>query len=434
LKLHVITDHLEDAQRNITMRAAVRDVFKLLKDEKIREAIRQTVGLRSYDVLLNWVKDVWNKERLDRGQSLSAVAKYSATGAAAVLGMRSVTGLLNFTNFPLMVNKLGVWRTLTALSEFYANPFANWELVDRLSPEMRQRGNDLDVSLAALRKSLKESSRFAPYDRLKEHSLDFIGFTDALFSRPLWLAVYNDAINEETVKNELPREDMESKARLAANKAVWEMLGSGKTLNLSQVQKDTTMKMLTPFYGFANAGFNALAEKGLVNGVMSRAFMKTLFLYVFAQAAMETLIRGYGDDEEDEDKIYSFLKAWGKNTINTAAGGLPIARDLTRFVADVWFDGRAYLDASPNIMALQPVARLGTFAQTVHSVWSETGRKDWTDVGRDFFRFLNSVEGFPDTFTDAFWTSLYWLSSDFEADGWDYLKSVVFDKKLKKAR
>jgi hypothetical protein len=436
LSFNVIANHVNDVLQIQSMRMPARDVIKLLNNEKVANAIKEKLGRRSYDTLLRWANDVWSVERTLRSQAEveGIFGGLRRNAGAAIMGYRVIPGLANlFGNMPILIERLGLPRAVSAVWNFYAHPQRNWRLADELSPDIRARESTMDATI------LEASRRFNPsrltgVDAVKKHMFWWISFTDQIYSRPLWLAVYQDTLNT-LLQEGAELAEAQAKAKIEATKELYAAFGTGKEINLAKVMKSgETLKMFTAFYGFFNAIFNINLEHGLLRKEKGYApIFRSVALLLVLQPMLETLMQAFLDDEEDN--VESFLKKWAANSINTTAGGVPVLRDVTNAVTRLIFEGKSYGEPVTAGLAAEVFNRAMSLYRTVDSVFTkDNSRKDWTDVLGESLQVGTAARGLPDTLANAVAVASYWLTTDSEVDAMDALKAMAFNRKLKKAR
>lgn len=445
LDFSVISNHLDDVTNNIAMRAAVRDVAKILNNKFLAKEIADRMGEGALAKLKTWVSDTWKLESTNRNaQGLEkGIRTVRINSNIAIMGYRLSTALLNAANLPLVMNEIGTVDTLKALANFYNSDLKqNWQRVMLLSPELEERARSMDVNIKETVSSMKPSKVYG-LDVVQRHAYDIIAATDLMLSAPLYLhvydKVYNEKLQEIATKNqgaELTDADIanaDMAAKLKASRSLRKVFGSGSTIHLSAIQKTEIGKLITPFYSFFNAQLNtfiAANAESLGKKWTARAgvLLKNYLMIIILQAAMETVVRqmiGSGDDDDD------FYKAWAKNALNTTAAGIPLGSAFTTYAISALSEGKQpYVGGRATFLALQPIERAEAFILTVGKMLHDKGQKNWIDAGREFTKTLNAGFGIPDTPIDAIWTTLKWGDNNFEASLWDYLKAVAFDRKL----
>ncbi len=140
-------------------------------------------------------------------------------------------------------------------------------------------------------------------------------------------------------------------------------------------------------------------------------------------SAISAIIREATKDDED----YNFFSEFIGELSGAAFGGFFGARDFVQMGLTFAMDEPLFGKGAPSALYAQPFERAYKTFQAINS-----DSADLIDVGREGTKFINSFLGVPDTMTDSFWTTLRWFDNDMEDDAVDYLRSVIFDKKLKK--
>lgn len=470
LEFKVIPEHLDNVIHNITHREAVRDAYRVVTDKNFESVIRKHFGGKTHEMLKEWVVDNWRVQKRSNGfaniftdQTLS---KLRSRATIAIMGYRASTSLLNVANIMPMMDELGAEKAVKAVSEYYKDPTQNRKFVLSKSQFLRGRVTNMDRDLKEAYSTLYPSSVPA-VDCIKKHAFDMIAETDLMLSLPTWKARYIEAferknkeneiqkiVNEqETQKTEKLREEMaekmpeppelpriksmieiEQEAILEADRVVRNIFGSGKTKDLAAIQKGSELvKGMTVFYSFFNVQFNAVAKAYFQkqNTGDWKPLAKAVFYRLFLMTVIETMIRQMLISGDDDDK-YGGLKAFAKNLAGSATGGLWGIRDVANIALNLAFQGTDYGRGYQMSLATQIVDRGKAMAKTFMSLSDENGKKDWIDLGRDTNKVINAGVGMPDTITDSVWTTMrYMTDKEYEITLSEYLRALIFDKKLK---
>ena len=179
------------------------------------------------------------------------------------------------------------------------------------------------------------------------------------------------------------------------------------------------------FYSYFNLVYNALSRK---NRTGSKYDLARSFLYWIVLTSIgETLIRS-AINGDDEDKL---IKKMGKNLVSQSLGMIPVARDVFVGALDLMFNDKSYSGAKVSSV-YDGFARFTKAAKTGYNIANDEGNKDWLDLLQESVKASNAFTGNSDTATDAVFTTMRYIQTDFDAEIGDYLKAVVFDKKLEK--
>lgn len=423
LTFDVIPRALDNVIHNISHREMVRDINRIVTNKDFQDAMVEHFGINTYRLMKQWVKDNWAQEK--KAGSLDKIASYLRRNmTAAVLGWRATTALLNVLNIFPMSEYLGAANASKAVKDFYLSPMLNRQFVTSKSVFMADRVNTMDRDMREVTKNLEGKAN--PIVRFtKNESFRVIAETDLMLAMPLWLTEYK-RVFQEGVTSKADVETIERNAVAAGDKAVRRIFGSGEIHDLSKVQKGNELeKMLTMFYSYFNVVFNALSRK---NRTGSRYDLARSFLYwIVLTSVGESLIRS-AINGDDEDKL---LKKMGKNVISQSLGMVPVARDVFVGALDLMFNDKSYSGAKVSSI-YDGFTRFTKAAKTGYKLANDEGNKDWLDLMQESVKASNAFTGISDTATDALFTTMRYIETDFDAEIGDYLKAIVFDKKLEK--
>lgn len=499
LTLDVAHNHITAQIHLIHARMAVRDVYKVINNKAIQGMIRQTCGEGTVQSLNEWVLSCWAPPVRTRSWYENVVAKVRSKTVGAIMAYRASTALLNAANVVYMAQEIGVKNALIAMAEFYKHPSRNKQMILDVSVFMRNRASNIDRDLNAQQDSvlnrhegvlgkLGNAVDKATGGRSEEmrYMIDkyanwMIETTDMMVSLPLYKWQFEQTYSEEIAKG-VPEEEARDTANFEATRRVQKVFGSSREVDRSKVQreKNEMVKMLTPFFTFANTMFNAVWSKyyaGKFNGatrvqmtddagnlvfdaegnpvyitfehsVRKRyARFVRAFLFNFVLGALvETWLRqipnwlaGSGDDDDDEDRIGVGVlsvnkKQWGKNVIDSAAAGFPLINIATENIVSA-LEGRRSGGRGVGVIA-GSIGRWTTVANDIVKIAQGKDSVDAIDFMRDVVRVTNIRTGMSDTITDAVFNTVRFIGDDYQLDNMDdlreYIAKTIFDRKLKK--
>lgn len=156
--------------------------------------------------------------------------------------------------------------------------------------------------------------------------------------------------------------EAERRSVASADEAVRDVFGSGDVKDLAEIQKGGELsKMMTAFYSYFNAQANAVLrsywkgkwkERNLTP--LGRTILFRFVLTAMLGTAGKMLLTGEGNDDKDKYRkradgtkeeippIERALKAYGKNLLSTAVGGMYGVRDVAAAAINLMFDGTDY--------------------------------------------------------------------------------------------
>lgn len=440
LDLGVYPQHLKEVIHYTCMRECTVDVYKLLNDPTVRNAIVSRVGEDSYETLKQWASDCWHGP-LDRMTEFQQIMeKLRGRTTFATMAFRTSTALLNATNiFPFM-DKLGVRNAISALADYYlVSPSRRKQLdtfIDGKSSMMRDRAQTMDKDL---QKHMnfpvgQNEWKFTSHvihgkygvDAINQQGYRFIAWTDRMLSKPEWVYAYKGKVRELLAAG-YTEEQADSAAILFADKTVRDTFGSGEMKDRPNVLKNGFMKEFLPFYTYSNLVLNQFIKSGYAIkdrkdfGPMIRSI---LFWWVLTSIGEASIRYGMNMATGKDD---DFLK----RLVYTFAGGGPLG--------GIPFIGSTIQSAAAKAMGMftsdpsvEPLSM--QFLEDAWKVYTSltSDKKTWIDVGRAATRVGNRYWGFSDTLTDGFWTGMRFATEETKASVWEVMAAIAMDRDLPK--
>ena len=214
LRFDVLKDHIFNASHNIAFRIAARDVYRIINDKEFEAYVSSTYGRPIYDYLKQWAVDVWavpveasDSAAMGINRIIGGLRRNSTM---AIMGWRMWPCLENMlTNTLLNMDKIGIRKTMSAYFEglpvIGKGPKALRDMAKK-SSFMADRINNMERDIR--RDPHIFDPTYRPLEFLRDNAYFCMGFTDQLFSVPLWSKVYKEAfpkamaqINEENEEN-----------------------------------------------------------------------------------------------------------------------------------------------------------------------------------------------------------------------------------------
>ena len=436
----VFAEAIQENIHLICMREAVRDASRLVYDKRFRDVVIDTLGPNAYSALQEWVLDCWQLEPKVKNDFESAMAYLRKKQTTAVLAFRLSTALLNVANIGPVMHYLGAARTKKALMDFYGHPIEQYNFVIERSPFVKNRAQTMDRDMRDVVKGKGVGDKM---NKLEAMGFYMITKTDLMLACPLWLSEYQRVYRENAEK--LSADQIERLAVDAGDKAVRTVFGSGLTLDLAAVQRGGEVtKMLTMYYSYFSVVQQAISKSAFeynrrkVNGdewyKRWAPVANTIIYWLIIPSAISAIIKmgieaATGDDD-DEITFKNFIKRTGAETINAAAGGVPILRDVVNMAMTYAVEGKYYGARSTSIG--ETTEKMMDVIRSIKGIAED--KKDLDDVLRAVFRATAYTTGLPVAGADALATLYQWIAygDATPEEIREYLTAILLDKKVKK--
>jgi hypothetical protein len=331
LDFGVISQHLEKTIHDITHQIPVRNVQKILHNEKFRNTVRGWVGPEIYSQLTPWLAHIANPHPVDPDGFWGKLpARLRKNTTIVALGLKLSVSLKQFLSLTQTMDEIGFLSTMRGVAEFYKHPSRVREMkrmVDEMSPAMRFRSKSWDREIQSMYSNFNPGSK-RWVEPMKDAFFSMIQVVDACATYPTWLGAYHKAM--DGLVNEI-EESNHKKAVEYADMVVRTTQPAASPKDLAAIQRGSNWKKLvTMFYTFFSVFQNRIME---VNtkvrlGKMNIGQAVGAYFYLVVMPAMLGLVineRGLPEDKSD------LLKA----IFQYRLAGIPFVRDMaTGLVSD----------------------------------------------------------------------------------------------------
>lgn len=451
LRFDIISKTLADEIHLISFREPVRDARRIILNDEFTAIIQGIYGINTVSMLRKWSADCWALEPVPQTGFERFASMLRGNMTMAVLGYRTMTAILNVLNIAPMAHYLGgPAEAMRAMKRFYARPREMYAYITQESVFMAERAQTMDVNIREAINKGTTADMIPGYKAVQENAFRLIALTDLSIAMPLWLREYEKAY-QESLDNGLKPESAKRDAILAGDAAVRRVFGSSQKIDLAAVQRGSElMKSLTMYYSYFSTLYNALAyvtyetrqkvmgakiksgswkkavadnKKQLIKGLAPLA--NGLLMWILIPSVMEALLRPIADDDDNKWSIEKIALKSSKNVVSNLVGGIPVLRDAVPYLLAKAFGEPQY--SMGTLPAYNAVEQLNKVIQSVVS-----DKKTVYDVARESLRLAGTYIGFSNTLSDGLATTLEWAGTDFEASIPEYMRAIVFDRRLKK--
>ncbi len=448
LRFEVISGSITDVIHLVAFREPVRDVRRIVLNENFKNLVYNYLGQNAYKNLKKWTSDCWAEEPIPRTAYEKGMAKLRNAQTMGTMGFRVTTALLNIANAPSVAHYMGAAELLHSLKKFYSAPRQYTDFVFQRSVFMAERAETMDASIHDALKGPNILDGIPGIGKageaIKNNAFKMITWTDLMLALPLWQHEYEKTYNAEVDAGRSPQQAREAGVN-AGDAAVRWCFGSGRTVDKAAIQRKGSelMKQLTMYYSYNSTVYNALnyklweAKVGYKKAVAasaknkSMALMKAvahagdaLLMWVLLPAVISALLRAGASGDDDDWKIEKLIKSIGQESLTGIVGGIPVLRDAVPYLMAKVFDEHQFAPKIPIQNTIEQTNRV------IQSAVSD--KKTISDTLREMGKLTSQVTGAPSTLIDSFTTTLQYLESGFDESVADYLRALIFDKKLKK--
>ena len=445
LRFEVISGSITDVIHLVAFREPVRDVRRIVLNENFKNLVYNYLGQNAYKNLKKWTSDCWAEEPIPRTAYEKGMAKLRNAQTMGTMGFRVITALLNIANASSVAHYMGAAELLHSLKKFYSAPRRYTDFVFQRSVFMAERAETMDASIHDALKGPNILDGIPGIGKaIENNAFKMITWTDLMLALPLWQHEYEKTYNAEVDAGRSPQQAREAGVN-AGDAAVRWCFGSGRTVDKAAIQRKGSelMKQLTMYYSYNSTVYNALnyklweAKVGYKKAVAasaknkSMALMKAvahagdaLLMWVLLPAVISALLRAGASGDDDDWKIEKLIKSMEQESLTGIVGGIPVLRDAVPYFMAKVFDEHQFAPKIPIQNTIEQTNRV------IQSAVSD--KKTISDTLREMGKLTSQVTGAPSTLIDSFTTTLQYLESGFDESVADYLRALIFDKKLKK--
>jgi len=330
LNLDVVPNHFQEVIHFITHHDAVRQVNKLLNNEKVAMSIKKALGPDEFALLRPWLHDVAKDGRQSVTKSVMdpwfARLRFGVT--LGVMGFKATTGLIQLSGLSNAISETGLGNFKKAVRMILSSPndMENArEFAFNRSKVLKHRMQTMDREMRNVLDTLQGKRGLLA--AVQETSMKHIAFVQTyMVDIPSWYAGY---------VAEMERSGDEVKAAQYGDWVIEQIQGSGATKDMSALMRDPSKatRLFTMFMTFFSSLWNQ--ERDLIRGARGKQYSATTvaakltFMFTIP-VLIDMLLRGeFGDDEDEED---SNIQDMLVTTAMYGIGGVPFIRDIANGV------------------------------------------------------------------------------------------------------
>lgn len=340
LTLNVVPNHIQETIHYITHHDAVREVNRLLRDPRVKDAVTEKLGPEEFAQLKPWLNDIAKDGRNAPNKSIvdAMFNKLRLGTTLGVMGFKASTGIIQISGLSNTIAEVGmkpVMQSMRTILGSVDSMRSAWEFATEKSKVLKHRTKTMDRELMNAMQQLE--SRRGVFAAIQEASMKHIALIQTyMVDLPSWHAAY--------IK-ELGDSGDEKKAFQYADWVIENVQGSGVTKDMAGLMRNQTKThtIFTMFMTFFSALWNL--QRDLVKGAQSGKYStttvaaKAMFLFTIP-VLFEMMMRGEfaKEDQEPEELLQETLTKVALYPI----ASIPFVRDA----ANGLFSGYQY-NASP---------------------------------------------------------------------------------------
>lgn len=340
LTLNVVPNHIQETIHYITHHDAVREVNRLLRDPRVKDAVTEKLGPEEFAQLKPWLNDIAKDGRNAPNKSIvdAMFNKLRLGTTLGVMGFKASTGIIQISGLSNTIAEVGmkpVMQSMRTILGSVDSMRSAWEFATEKSKVLKHRTKTMDRELMNAMQQLE--SRRGVFAAIQEASMKHIALIQTyMVDLPSWHAAYIKELGES---------GDEKKAFQYADWVIENVQGSGVTKDMAGLMRNQTKThtIFTMFMTFFSALWNL--QRDLVKGAQSGKYStttvaaKTMFLFTIP-VLFEMMMRGEfaKEDQEPEELLQETLTKVALYPI----ASIPFVRDA----ANGLFSGYQY-NASP---------------------------------------------------------------------------------------
>ena len=331
LKLDVIGEHLSNVIHDLAYRETIRDLNKLVKNDRVRELLTHAVGKEAFKQINPWIQSLAAPDNVSDGAD-RFVSKIVGNVMTAALGMNIPVRFMQLGNFAPAVYKLGLKNVLPAMRDALRGRVL-WDREYRdkafsLSTELKDRLMAGERDLRRMFGVYKDGKMAKTANAVKTAAMFGLGWADMIVAMPIWYASYD--VGLKTFGNERQAIDYADQITRLTNNTT-------QSKDRAAILRGNSFKKLfTMFYNASNTAYNLFSEeaaryghKGLPGRIK---FIGFLFAMFTVQSMIQSIVKArapWNDDDWDEkDKCTEVVKWMLQGTISNFTAMFPIIRDI----------------------------------------------------------------------------------------------------------
>ena len=309
---------LNDVIHDLAWHEWLIDTNKLLRSERLTDAIRDHYGADTLDQIKSWVKDIAEGDSQAERKSFETLHTIRKYASVAGLGFNVLSALKQPLGLLQSVARVGGSEVLASLGQYVAHPVRMTKEARQESSFMRNRAKTRFRELNEVRNALEQKNRAQQF--VADYSYILIMAVQQTVDVITWHAQRNKSLASGASFAD---------AAAHADQAVIDSQGSGMVKDLSAIERGNISKLFTVYYGFMNTVYNleanALAARKNSMGQKAATILMLAVVMPILDAALSDLLKPGDSGEWDED---DWAKSAGKAVANSLTGHFFALREI----------------------------------------------------------------------------------------------------------
>lgn len=334
LELRAVAQAVNEHLHDITFREAVADTVRVLREPKMRDAIKAVAGKEVYTELLAKVNEIAARPVEPSGAVLRGL-NIARRNTVVVLMSGVKTALVNYSGLVPALTRVNAGSLIKNLGKVHSHRMVEMiRFAQAKSIYMRERQQNFTSDLQHQLDAMSVKNRILPE---MGTFLILMRWIDQLTSTTVWLSGYEDGLKRFKLDDGTPDE---ARAVEYANNVTRSTQGSGREVDTSKIMTrfGPWSKLFTMFYSFFNKQAALLARQGLIserewvkgNRVKAVGMFTASYVAIVAVPAMINDLAGGKCDDAIEGS-----EGWGrcvsKALAMNMAGFVPVVRDVAPY-------------------------------------------------------------------------------------------------------
>lgn len=330
LELGNITRAMDDNIHYIAFADTGARLRSLLNAKEVKAEIEKKHGVGFHKALVEQVDSIsGNKQLSGEIRGLTKMLRHLRGAATARHLMYSVRNTVQQSSaIPIAMQEVGSAEFISSVMKFSTQEGRqqNIEFIDSLSPYMAERASLVNREAAEnVRKLSFENTKMKKaWQSYLDYGFMPQTFVDSLIAYPVWLARYDQAMNEH---------GDQKKAIVQADNSVSESVGSGSDLYLGgffQASNTESIKAFTVFGSFFNMYLQRIYRdtEGMSKAQSKEVFYTMVSTPLIVSVLSAAVIMDLPDDESDDEEWLAWM---AKQYAKFMGGTVIFVRDIMSF-------------------------------------------------------------------------------------------------------